>query len=302
MVNRKMKFLKKFILYILIFGNNIFLYAFLSIDYGGNNLPQWKLQAYYQEKYFEYNINYRYYDKIENYRIESEEEMLKGIKQNFGLNLGLPNNYTLTVDFLYVFQKMNEINHNDFQEFTIYLEKNNENDAGLLTGIRVPIWNKEIENPKIITGKDKFNLILGFYYNISKFIFKNQFFALIQMPLEYDMDYTGEFFLGEIFGINLFDDKEKQSIDLLCELSLNNVDYFNEPSITGFIIPQLKISFYTDFQFIIGLQILAHAEDVFLNDTEKYLYIVKLNYIINSEKRQKQMENYNSGNKFQGEK
>lgn len=282
------KFFK--ILCFFIFGYNLYLFAFLSSDYGVNYLQPWKLQAYYKEKYFEYNAYYHYYDKIENYIIEDREDMLKGIKQNFGLNLGLPQNYSLTVDFLYIFQKMNEINHNNFQELAIYLEKNSEKDAGFLAGLRIPIWERDVENSRIITAREKLNFILGFYYNMSNLIFKNQFFTLIQVPLVFNLDYKGELFIGEIIGINLFDDKEKQSIDLLCELSINNVDYINNFSLTGLIIPQLKISFYTDLQFIIGLQILAHAENAFLNETEKYLYIVRLNYIINSEKRQK--ENY----------
>ncbi len=53
----------------------------------------------------------------------------------------------------------------------------------------------------------------------------------------------------------------------------------------GVIIPQLKIRFYNDFEFKIGMQILGLTENYFYHKDDKFLYIVKLNYIINSDNR-----------------
>ncbi len=263
------------------------LFSFLFYDYSGDYLEPWKIQAYYKEKYFEYNFYYGYYNFFDNYVKGDEEKMLSGMKQNFGLRLGLPESYILSTDILYIFQKIDTENHNNVQAITFLIEKNPKNFFNLLFGLKIPLWNKEINNIRILTEKDKLNFMLGISYNFNYFFLLNKFFIHLEMPVYFDMDYKGELSAGGILGFNIYDDKEKQSVDLLLELSFNISDHTQTYSVVGVLIPQLQIKFYSDFEFKIGMQIPGYIENCFYHKYDKYLYIVKLNYLINSDNRKK---------------
>lgn len=280
-----MKKNKIILFFILLFFYYNKIFSFLFYDYGGDYLMPWKIQAYYKEKYFEYNFYYKYYDIFNTYIKSNKEEMLSGMKQNFGLRLGLPENYVINTDFLYVFQKIGDENYNNLQAVTFLIEKNKKDFFDLIFGLKIPLWDKKINNIRILTEKEKLNILFGIFYNFNYLFWKNGLSILFEIPVYMDIDYKGDLFIGEIFGFNIYDDNEKQSIDLLMELSLNIADKTDFYSIVGVIIPQLKIKFYSDFELTIGMQILGYAENYFYHKYDKYLYIVKINYIINSDNR-----------------
>ncbi|GEM_PF-2243400 len=281
-----MKVIIKFLfIFAILFFYNEKLFSFLFCDYGGDHLTPWKIEAYYKEKYFEYNFYYKYDDLFVDTINGDEANMLSGMKQNFGLRLGLPGNYILNTDILYIFQKIENENYNNLQAITVLLEKNKKDFFDIIFGLKIPIWEKETNNIRILTEKGKLNLILGIFNNINYFFFKNKFFILFETPFDSALNYKNDLFLGEMLGFNIYDDREKQSIDILLELSINLINYNNTYSMIGVIIPQLKIRFYNDFEFKIGMQILGHAENYFYHKDDKFLYIIKLNYIINSDNR-----------------
>ena len=269
------------------------------LDYGGDMLPEGKLQATYKEKYFEYNIYYKYFnffsegfDKEDVY----DGSFLKGMQHNFIVRLGLPWETVLNMDAMYIYQRMDDLDYNDLHSLSLFGEKY-FGPFGLLAGLRLPFNNEIPDDVRFVDTKGRYNFIAGtfikdagdvFNYSLQVVFEKYLAGAASRIPINI---YFWEMSLSASAGFRFFK-SEHQSIDFILEAAYRTVNYEEKKSVVSYIVPQVRIEFYNDFYLVAGIEVLAHAENIFLNkffidDDNKIFYLAKLNYVINSDKRKK---------------
>ncbi len=253
--------------------------------YGGDRLDYGKFQAYYKEKYFEYDYKYPY----SNDPSTGQVDMLSGLSQNFGLRYAADVNTVLNFNLLYIFQELQEpaapVDYNNPHLFSVLVEKFNYNGPGLIYGVRLPIQNKVMDNGRFIYDNNKFNAVLGILKQdyIKWFFYSYQ--AVAEQCLEFKAGYNGEVDLSAAIGANFSDEEEKQKVDFVLEADYHAYEYSGVVSNVLTVAPQFNVRFFDDFTFIIGVETVLHADNTVLNKSNVLLYLLKFNYIINSDKR-----------------
>jgi hypothetical protein len=253
--------------------------------YGGDRLDLGKFQAYYKEKYFEYDYQY----PNQNGTVTGQTDMLSGLSQNFGLRYASNPNTVLNFNLLYIVQELQSpsatTDYNNPHLFSILVENFNYDGPGVIYGLRLPIQNKVIDNGRFIYDNDKFNAVLGILKQdyVKWFFYSYQ--AVAEQCLEFKSGYNGEVDLSAAIGANFHNEEEKQKIDFIVESDYHAYDYNGVISNVLTIAPQFDVKFFDDFAFVIGVEQILYADNIVLNKNNVLLYLLKLNYIINSDKR-----------------
>lgn len=291
---RKKLFVFLFLFFGLCYANSLFIYD-------NSFIPEWTLQVVYKEKYFENSIYYReynffdFYENIDN----SYTETLKGLEHNILLRLGMPNEYILNIDFDFIFQKVWTYDYNNLQTVNFMVEKKID-FINIIAGLKIPLWFDVEPNPYLIDKRDQLNLLTGLTVDLNFDSLKIFFIFFNEENLCPD-DYFGTRNIILTTGFD-FISNEMQKVGLYVENDLKINVFNNLLNYIYYFIPQIKISFYDDFYFIVGVEFYLLAKNVFLNKSDKPQYVFKLNYIINSDKKEKKKEKQEEKVKFEKKK
>lgn len=291
---RKKLFVFLFFIFGLCYANSLFIYDNLFI-------PTWTLQVVYEEKYFENSIYYRKYnffdfdENIDN----SYTETLKGLEHNILLRFGMPNEYILNIDFDFIFQNVWTYDYNNLQTVNFIIEKKID-FMNIIAGLKVPLWFDMDPNPYLIDKRDQLNLLTGLSVDLNFDLFKIFFMFFNEENLNPD-NYFGTRDIIFTTGFD-FISNELQKVGLYVENDLKINVFNNLQNYIYYFIPQIKISFYDDFYFILGVEFYLLAKNVFLNKNDKPQYVFKLNHIIYGDKRGKIEEKQEKKVKFERKK
>src|ERR1035437_5742377 len=269
--------------------------ALTYCDMAGDSLEAWKIQAEYKEKYF---ANDAYYL---NGNI-TQEIMLSGMDQDFLVRVGLPKGYFASLDANYVFQNLAALyDYNTVQTITLLAGKRLDIGPGILLGIKFPLGTKLAGNPLLINRDDMYDIMAGLYQKGSLGPVKYSMQALMEQPIRQTY-YQGYADLSASLGFNFYNVPEKQVIDILAEIHYSGIlrgpqdvqigPVFPEElqripgnSYMLTIIPQAVVTFYNDFSFVLGAEILVNADNWNLNKIGEPRYVIKANYVLNSSHR-----------------
>ncbi len=267
---------------------NTAVFALTYNDMAGDTLGAWKAEADYKEKYFEYNTFYK--DGL-----EPQGVMLRGIDEDFIVRLGLPGGYAVSLDANYIFQNLDALyDYNNVQTITLLCAKQFDTWPGILLGIKFPLGTKIADDPVLINNEDKYDLLTGLFIKDSWGFLKYSMQAVYEVPIgqfstyppdQFKTGYQGDADFSASLGFNLYNDPSKQVIDILAEAEYSLVQRDSGNSQKLSIIPQAVMKFYDDFNLILGAEILAAADNMYLNKKDIVWYVVKVNYVLNSDNR-----------------
>jgi hypothetical protein len=271
----------------------IFVFAFFSCaaaadtlyTYGGDYVPEWKIQVVYKEKYFENSV---YYKKFSAFGFFEEKDpayasTLKGMRHNFILRLGLPDDFSLNADFNYVYQKIDAYNFNNLQSISVFTEKYFD-WWGALAGIRVPFWNEMPFDSRLYDAREETNVIMGLFIRPGPGIFRYSAGIYNETCLLYGKKYQGNILSDASAGINIYS-SEYQNIDFMLEAAYNMRLMTGGVSSVLYLTPQFCLEFFNDFSFIVGVELYLAGSEIYINDFNKPRYLIKINYTANSSKR-----------------
>jgi hypothetical protein len=252
---------------------------------GGDYVPQWKVQVVYKEKYFENSV---YYKKFLAGIIEDKDtaynSVLNAMSHDFILRLGLPDDFSLDVDFNYMYQKLGtKYNFNNLQTISVFTEKYFD-WWGALAGIRVPFWNDMPFDAALYDAREEMNLMLGLFIKPGPGMFRYSAGIYNETCLLSGKNYRGNMLAAASAGINIYS-SEYQNIDFMVEAACNARLMSGKTSSVLYVTPQFYVEFFNDFSFIIGVEFYVAASEVFINDALKPRYLIKINYTANSDKR-----------------
>lgn len=253
--------------------------------YGGDYVPQWKLQVVYKEKYFENSVYYKSFGAfgLADEKDASYTAALKGMRHNFILRLGLPEDFALNMDFNYVYQKQGTYNFNNLQSLAVFTEKYFDR-WGVLAGFRVPFWNEMPFVPALYDSRDEYSLMLGLFLKSGPGFFRYSAGLYKETCVLLGKKYQGSLLASASAGINIYS-SEYQSIDLLVEAAYSARLMSAGVSSVLYVAPQFYVEFFNDFYFIVAVELYAAANEIFINAADSPRYLIKINYTANSEKR-----------------
>ncbi len=289
--------MKKTNLYILFLLLPVVIHADTLFDYGGDRLSEWKVEASYSEKYFEHNIYYIYYNLFDDTYIDDgqyEGSLLRGMKHNFLIRCGLPGDSVINMDFLYIYQRLGEFDYNNLHNVSLFWEKFFKNGAGLLAGVKIPFDYEMPDDVRFIDSRGKSNAVAGGFYRGESGILSYSASLVFEKDVTFSSGYEGEINALCSTGLKVYETKD-QSVDFILEAAYNisRDDGVKQSSL--YFVPQARVDFYNDFYFLLGVEILAYAENMFLNKffiegDKKIFYLAQVNYVINSDIREQKEE------------
>ena len=261
-------------------------------DSAGDRLEEYRFQVSFAEKYFEYMGHYRNYNIFQNsvHEYETPSLMHRGLLYDMGFKMGLPGEYVAGVEVKSIFQELDKTEANSVQTIALLLRKYFGGGAGLMAGVRLAIDQNLPAEPRLINEENKKNLILGLFYKPDLGMFNLKIQASGEQPFFSNPAYTGEFELTLLGGLVIYDDKTEEKISLNTELVYHGMGKDKTVSTYALIVPQLSVYFYDSLTFILGVDILAYANEVYINRYDKYLYTFKFSYNVSavpSEKNKK---------------
>ncbi|MGD0566106.1 MAG: hypothetical protein ABSA34_02105 [Candidatus Goldiibacteriota bacterium] len=278
-------------------------------DLAGDTLPAGKVQIEYNEKFFEYGTiqavaGEPYGTNITNVitnelftNTSAATISNTGMYQDFVLKLGLPGGYGLTADFDYIYQNLGDIyNYNNVQSIGFIFSKGAANSLGVLAGMRFPMKLNIAYDPRLITPFTSPSIVAGLYSKGSFDVLNYNVQAAFEQPLVPDAvvqpslpDFVqggqGNLNVSGSLGYNIYGNKATQSIELAVETQFLMQEYTGYESVALRVVPEAKVYFYNDFYFILGVEKLLYTTNTFLNDPNTVIYLVKVNYMINSDNR-----------------
>ena len=247
-------------------------------DMAGDTLAAWNVQVEYKEKYFEYNTYY-------NDGVFETGIMLRGMDQDFVVRMGLPGDYFVSLGANYIFQNLEALyDYNNVQSLTLIAGRKTQDGPGLLCGLKYPLGSEMADNPRLINRNDMYNFMAGVYQKGSLGPAKYSVQGILEQPFR-QTDYRGTMDLSASLGFSFYDDPQKQAIDIITEVNYTLIQRGSADSYRITVIPQAVVRFYNDFGFVLGVEILADADNWTLNQQEKLLYVVKANYVLNSARK-----------------
>lgn len=270
---------------IIIISINAAAYALTYCDMAGDSLAAWKVQAEYKEKYFQYDTFY-------NYGFETQDVLLRGVNQDFLFRLGMPDGYFASLDASYVFQNLQGLyDYNNVQTITLLAGKRSDAGLGIMLGLKVPLGSKIADDYRLINNNDMYDIVAGYFQKSSFWLLKYSLQAVVEQPIR-SADYQGSMDLSASLGFNFYNEPDKQVIDFVTEVEYyavqrgpklfpGNTQMDSGNSFRLTVIPQLVLKFYNDFNLVLGAEILATADNWFLNKTTVPVYVVKMNYVLN---------------------
>jgi hypothetical protein len=256
--------------------------------YGGDYVPQGKFQVAYKEKFFENNVYYKSFYVTGPGWLKAPERVfaLHAMKHDFILRLGLPDDFSLDADIEYVYQKLDgavPLNYNNLQAVSIFTEKYFD-WWGALAGIRVPFWNKMPFDPALYDSREEMNLMLGLFVKPGPGMFRYSAGLYNETCVLPGKKYQGSLLGCASAGVNLYT-SEFQNIDFSIEAAYSARLMSDKTSSVLYVTPQFYVEFFNDFSFIIGVQYYVAASQAVINDPLRPLYLIKINYTANSDKR-----------------
>jgi hypothetical protein len=268
-------------------------------DMVGDTLPAGKVQIEYREKFFEYNsfsINQgdTFYNKVLKIDADTLTYTTTGMYQDFVLKAGLPGGYGIAADFNYICQNLQNIyNYNNVQSVGVNFSKTWTAPLGLIVGMRFPMKITLPEDPRLILPLTSPSVVAGLFSKGSFDVLQYNAQAAFEQPLN-PSEVQGILDISGSLGCNVYGNKATQSVDLALEAQYLLEQYTGYDS-TGVergynslavrLVPQVRVYFYNDFYFILGVEKLFYTENTFLNNPETLIYLVKVNYMVNSDKR-----------------
>jgi hypothetical protein len=283
--------MKKAMLFILLASFTCAASADTIYTYGGDYVPQWKVQVVYKEKFFENSVYYKRFfagfigDKDASYTLP-----LSAMSHDFILRLGLPDDFSLNADFNYVYQRLGtkdltftKYNFNNLQTASIFAEKYLD-WWGALAGLRVPFWNNMPFDPSLYDAREEMNLMLGLFIKPGPGMFRYSAGLYNETCMLFGKKYQGNILAAASAGVNIYS-SEFQIIDFNCEAAYSARLMSDGTSSVLYVTPQFYVEFYNDFSFIIGVQYYVAASEIFINNPGAPLYLIKINYTANSDKR-----------------
>jgi len=263
---------------VMIISSHAAVSALTYCDMAGDSLEAWKIQAEYKEKYFANDIFYLD-DTI------VKKTMLSGMDQDFLVRVGLPDGYFASLDANYIFQNLAALyDYNTVQTITLLAGKQMDIGPGILLGIKVPLGAKLAGDPLLINRNDMYDIMAGLYQKGSLWPVKYSMQAVIEQPIR-QTDYQGSVDLSASLGFNFYNVPEKQVIDILAEIDYSLIQRNSGNSYRLTVIPQAVVTFYNDFSFVLGAEILVNADNWNLNKIGEPRYVIKVNYVLNSSHR-----------------
>jgi hypothetical protein len=268
----------------------------------GDTLPAGKVQIEYREKFFEYNnFTYNsfekdqpYYVKIHNIDADTLTYTATGMYQDFVLKVGLPGGYGISTDFNYIYQNLQDIyNYNNVQSVGVTFSKIWTAPLGVIAGMRFPMKITLPDDPRLILPLTSPSVVAGLYSKGNFDVLQYNLQAAVEQPLN-PSEVQGIFDISGSLGCNVYGNKETQSVDLALEAQYLLEQYTGYDSndvekgynsIAVRLVPQVRVYFYNDFYFILGVEKLFYTENTFLNNPDTLIYLVKVNYMVNSDKR-----------------
>lgn len=291
--------MKKIIAVILLLAAPAAVFCDSIYDMVGDTLPAGKVQVEYREKFFEYNkFTFEkpgvYYNKLLTIDYTTVTYTATGMYQDFALKMGLPGGYGFSADFDYIYQNLGNIyNYNNVQSVGLLFSKTTSVPLGLIAGMRFPMKTSLPDDPRLILPLTSPSVVAGLFSKGMFDVLQYNAQAAFEQPLK-PADVQGILDISGSLGCNVYGNKETQSVDLaleaqyLLEQYTGNNDQDIEQgynSVTIRLVPQVRVYFYNDFYFILGVEKLFSTENTFLNDPDTLIYLVKVNYMVNSDKR-----------------
>jgi len=252
-------------------------------DYGGDSVKEWKVQAIYREKYIENKIYFNYYKLFTRDQTGYGSITTTAMEHNIMLRMGLPDNYTVNLGFLYIYQKADQLNYNNMQAASLFVEKYN-GWWGVLAGLKIPFRYRFAADPRIIDIADEFNALFGLFLKVRPGDFRYSLAMYDEENISGNGNYQGDMAFTGSAGVNFYS-SDDQKIDFTVEAAYRIKKYETQPQYSFYITPEFKVEFYNDFYFIIGAEFYLYAQNMYMPDTSIPLYMAKLNYLLNSDKR-----------------
>jgi hypothetical protein len=278
--------MKKAVFFILFAAFSAAAAADTIYTYGGDYVPQWKLQVVYKEKFFENKVYYRKFSVFSSPGVTDPaySSTLGVMKHDFILRLGLPGDFSLDADLNYVYQKLGAVyNFNNLQTVSVFTEKYFD-WWGALAGIRVPFWNNMPFDQALYDARDEMNLMLGLFIKPGPGMFRYSAGLYDETCLLSGKNYRGSIFAAASAGVNIYS-SEYQAIDFTVETAYSARFLSGRTSSVLYVAPQFYVEFFNDFSFIIGVEFYLAASEIYINSSNTPLYLVKINYTANSDKR-----------------
>jgi len=255
---------------------------------------EWKFEISYREKYFEYDTYFIEYDVFSRAVIDAARgnSLLTGMINDVILRVGLEDSWLVNADFIYVFQKLEQINIDSLQSAGLSLEKHFAPGTGVSAGIRIPFRLNAPPDERLINYGERLNLTGGFFVKsfTGPFMFSAGVFG------EKNLQSGGYLWEAGIQGAAgvVFFETEDQQLQLIIEAAYKQEHYDEDARIreTLFFLPQVAVKFYNDISMIFGVELPAYAANVYLNRCgldsaagERVIFTARINYLINSERR-----------------
>ena len=277
--------MKKAVLALFLVLLSFVVYAETVSSYYSDFQKAGKIEAFYTEKYFEYNSYNSVSDGYRNLATLKPEAMLTGMINSFGLRYAIFDDLNLASEFIYIFQRAGLKDFNNLQTMSLTAQKN-FGFGGAIAGLRVPLINSisEEKDVRLLDYSGRLNAIAGIFSEGDLLFLNYSLQAVAEQRLFGERDYLRELRLSCGLGFDVYDNPAKQSIDFLTEINYSAVQYEGYTSSLVTVIPQFNMKFFNDFHFIFGVEITLNAENIYSYeiDKTKFLTVARMNYVINN--------------------
>lgn len=256
-------------------------YADTLYNYGGDYVPEWKAQAVYKERFFENGFRY---DGLSFFGGDPVVvPVLKGMKHNLILRMGLPDDYAVNADFCYLYQKIDTLNFNNLQTLSLFGEKYFD-WWGALAGFKGSFWNDMPVNERLLDAREEMNVLLGIFLRPPAGMFKYSAGLYGEKSVLMGRNYDGALLAAAGAGLNIYS-SEYQVVNFMLETALDARFTQDEASFAMYAAPQFYVEFFNDFYMVLGMEFYILAHKIYLNDVKQPRFLLKLNYTVNSDKR-----------------
>jgi hypothetical protein len=273
----------------------VFLLAFLACaaaapadtiyNYGGDYLPEWKLQLVYKEKFFENTVHYREFMVFgaADDRDASYTSANRGMRHDFMFRLGLPDGYVLDAGAQYVYQSLDSQSFNNLQTASLFGEKYFD-WWGAMAGFKASFWNGMPFDERLVDAREEMTVMLGLFAWAPAGVFRWNAGLFSETNVLYGKAFQGSLMAEAAAGLNIFS-SEYQSIDFMLEAAYSARLYGSYVSYALYLTPQFRVEFFNDFSFIIAVEFYGAAGEIYINEILQPRYLLKINYTANSDKR-----------------
>jgi hypothetical protein len=291
----------KKIIFVMLFFCGFILQAYSEtvLSETGNELAPGKMQASYREEYFEHSefspvgvtdvYTNTYYGALTYVPADLTN---RGMLQDFILRVGVSNTASVGVDLLYVLQKLDVLDYNTFQLISIFGERKFMDTVTVRAGVRIPLKSNIKEDLRLINNNDRQTLYLSAHAENKLWCINYSAAGEYEEEFLTDTDYQRQGSFSGGLGFDIYDNPEKQKVSLMFEAGADVIGFRTRYDSEFYFVPQVRMTFYNDFDILIGASFLTYAEgEIYTGKTFSGdfnvgpEYIIKLNYVMNSDMR-----------------